>query len=36
MKNGTKLQEHPIFFKGSRIQSSIPKEAGVIRRKGKA
>lgn len=36
MKKATKLQEHPIFFKGSRIESSLPKEQGMIRRKGKA
>ena len=36
MRKGGALPEHPIFFKGSRIESSIPKEHGVIRRKGKA
>ena len=36
MKKGKKLQDHPIFFRGSRIESRIPKEPGMIRRNGKA
>lgn len=30
-----KLPEHPIFFKGSRIESVIPKSGGLIRRNNK-